>query len=249
MSDWTEEEYKSILTYQPDEEHYPNDGFVEGQNTAVPNSVNWVTGGAVNAIKNQGHCGSCWAFSSISSMESAHKISSGKLISMSEQQLVDCNTNVHGCSGGNMSSSFTYFETNHPMTESAYPYTATNGTCKYNASSNTGVKCTGYTKVTGSNVSAMKTALAKTPLSVSIEADKSVFQSYKSGIFNSTACGTSTDHATNVVGWGTASGVEYWLMRNSWGTSWGESGYMRIEIVSGEGICGIQLRPLYPTTN
>lgn len=87
----------------------------------------------------------------------------------------------------------------------------------------------------------MKAAVAKAPLSVAIEADRSVFQSYKSGIFNSSACGTNLDHATNVVGWGTSGSTEYWLMRNSWGTSWGERGYMRIQIVNGAGICGIQM--------
>jgi C1A family cysteine protease len=95
----------------------------------------------------------------------------------------------------------------------------------------------------------MKAALNKAPLSVAIEADRSVFQSYRSGIFNSTACGTNLDHATNVVGWGSSSGTEYWIMRNSWGTSWGEKGYMRLEIKSGAGVCGIQSRPLYPTAN
>lgn len=93
----------------------------------------------------------------------------------------------------------------------------------------------------------MKNALAIKPLSVSIEADTRVFQSYTSGIFNATTCGTSLDHAVMVVGWGTdASGVSYWTLRNSWGTSWGESGYMRVQIVDGNGICGIQMEPLYP---
>jgi len=92
----------------------------------------------------------------------------------------------------------------------------------------------------------MKSALSSAVLAVSIEADKSVFQRYSSGIFNSTQCGTSLDHATNVVGWGSHNGTEYWIMRNSWGKSWGESGYMRLEIVSGAGICGIQKEPLYP---
>jgi KDEL-tailed cysteine endopeptidase len=248
MSDWTEEEYKSILTYQP-EELIANDGFDASANTAVPNAVNWVTAGAVTAIKNQGQCGSCWAFSSIASMESAHKIASGKLVSMSEQHLVDCNTSVNGCNGGNTGSSFNYFKTHYTMTEASYPYKAVQGTCKYNATTNTGVKCTGSTNVTANSAAALKTAVNRGPVSVAIEADKSVFQSYKSGIFNSTACGTNLDHATNVVGWGTANGVDYWLMRNSWGTTWGESGYMRIQIVDGVGICGIQKAANYPTTN
>jgi len=89
----------------------------------------------------------------------------------------------------------------------------------------------------------MKSALAKQPLSVSIEADKSVFQRYSSGIFNASTCGTRLDHATNVVGWGSSGKTDYWIMRNSWGTRWGERGYMRLEIVSGAGICGIQKEP------
>jgi C1A family cysteine protease len=249
MSDWTEEEYKSILTYMPEEEHIANDGFDANANTAVPNAVNWVTAGAVTPIKNQGGCGSCWAFSTISAMESAHYVASGRLISMSEQQLVDCNTASHGCNGGNTGNSFDYFKTHKTMTEASYPYTHVDGTCKYNANSNTGVICKDWISVTDSSSSAMKTALAKAPLAVTIEADQKVFQSYKSGIFNDVSCGTQKDHATNVVGWGTASGVEYWLMRNSWGTGWGESGYMRIKIVDGIGICGIQKGAKQPTTN
>jgi len=135
------------------------------------------------------------------------------------------------------------------MAEASYKYTARDGTCKYNSGSTTGVKASGYTNVAANNTSQMKAALALKPLSVSIQADTSVFQSYSSGIFNSTKCGTSLDHATNVVGWGTSNGVEYWTMRNSWGTSWGEKGYMRLQIVSGNGICGIQMEPLYPSTN
>ena len=93
----------------------------------------------------------------------------------------------------------------------------------------------------------MKTALAGRPLSVSIEADKAVFQNYSSGIFNSTACGTTLDHAVIVVGWGVSGTTEYWTVRNSWGSSWGEKGYIRLAITSGAGICGVQSSPLYPT--
>lgn len=92
----------------------------------------------------------------------------------------------------------------------------------------------------------MKAALTRAVLAVSIEADQSVFQRYKSGIFNDTRCGTNLDHATNVIGWGDSNGVEYWIMRNSWGKYWGESGYMRVEITTGKGVCGIQQEPLYP---
>jgi len=135
------------------------------------------------------------------------------------------------------------------MSESSYPYTAKDGTCKYSSSNNTGVNCTGWANVTPNDPNAMKAQLAKSALAVAIEADKRVFQSYTSGVFTSTSCGTNLDHATNVVGWGTESGMDYWLMRNSWGTSWGEQGYMKLEIVSGAGICGIQSDPQYATAN
>jgi len=248
FSDWTEAEYSAILTYQPMAESEMVYAEIEINDNAVANSVDWRTSGAVQAIKDQGQCGSCWAFSAVSAMESAHKIQSGSLLSFAEQQLVDCSTTSFGCNGGNAGLAFRYYGTHGAMAESSYKYTAKNGTCQY-SDNNTGVKASGHTNVLGSNVTQMKNALAQKPLSVAIEADQSVFQSYKSGIFNSTACGTSLDHATNVVGWGSENGTEYWIMRNSWGTTWGDKGYMRLAIVEGNGICGIQMQPLFPTTN
>ena len=133
--------------------------------------------------------------------------------------------------------------------ESVYPYTAKNGKCAYDESSATAVEVSQYTTVTKDNVDQMKAAVAKQPVSVSIEADKMVFQHYKTGIFDSTQCGTKLDHATLVVGYGTENGEDYWLMKNSWGTVWGEKGYMQLKIVDGAGICGIQMGPLYPSSN
>ena len=132
------------------------------------------------------------------------------------------------------------------MSQASYPYTARDGTCKYSAT-NTGIKATGYVNVTANNSTAMKSALAGRPLSVSIEADKAVFQNYASGVFNSSLCGTTLDHAVIVVGWGVSGTTEYWTVRNSWGSSWGEKGYIRMAITSGSGICGVQSEPLYPT--
>merc|ERR1719198_1872795 len=133
------------------------------------------------------------------------------------------------------------------MTEASYPYTGVDGTCNYSSSDNTGVYATGYTWVTAGDPDAMKAALANNyTLSVSIQANQFAFQSYSSGIFTNTRCGTNLDHATAVVGWGQEGSTEYWIMRNSWGTTWGEEGYMKVEIVSGHGLCGIQMEPLYP---
>lgn len=133
--------------------------------------------------------------------------------------------------------------------ESVYPYTAKNGTCAYNAASATAVEVSQYTTVQKDNVEQMKAAVAKQPVSVSIEADKMVFQHYKTGVFDSTECGTKLDHAVLVVGYGSENGTDYWLMKNSWGTVWGEEGYMQVAIVDGKGICGIQEGPLYPSSN
>ncbi len=121
--------------------------------------------------------------------------------------------------------------------------------CSYNQAAATAVDVTSFVQVTGSNVAQMKAALAITPLSVSIEADTAVFQTYTSGILNSTACGTTLDHAVLAVGWGSENGQEYWIVKNSWSSTWGDNGFIRLAIVDGLGICGVQTSPLYPVVN
>jgi cathepsin L len=251
FSDWTSYERSSLLGYiAPMETKEPV--WLEPTNA---DTVNWVTAGAVTPVKDQGQCGSCWTFSSTGGLEGAHQIATGTLLSFSEQQIVDCANAKHGyasfgCNGGNQSVAYTYLETHKAELESVYPYTAVNGTCAYDSSSATAVEVSTYTNVTADNISQMKAAVAQQPVSVSIEADKLVFQMYKSGVFDSTKCGTTLDHATLVVGYGTDSaGTDYWLMKNSWGASWGEEGYMQLAIVDGAGICGIQMGPLYPASN
>lgn len=166
---------------------------------------------------------------------------------MSEQQLVDCVRTCYGCNGGLQQRAFSYLNTHYAMSEASYPYTGVDGTCTYSTSDNTGIYAPGYTWVTADDPDAMKAALANSyALSVSIQANQYSFQAYTSGIFTNTRCGTNLDHATVVVGWGQEGSTEYWIMRNSWGVTWGEEGYMKIEIVSGHGLCGIQMEPLYP---
>jgi C1A family cysteine protease len=250
FSTWTDAEYKRILGYKPMEDSKLT-ATASFPNATVAASIDWRTKGAVNPVKDQGQCGSCWAFSSTGALEGAHAIKTGTLLSFSEQQLVDCDGLSAGCNGGNQSTAFRYWETSKAEVESAYPYTAVTGrTCKYSAASATAVDVTTFTKVTADSVSDMKAALNIAPLSVSIEADKSCFQMYSSGVFNNTNCGTSLDHAVLAVGYGTdATAGDYWIVKNSWGVSWGEKGYIRIAIVSGKGICGVQMGPLYPTSN
>jgi len=242
MSDLTQEEVDAMLTYRSSGEHIADE--VEEQSPIV-GGVDWRNSGCLNSIKDQGQCGSCWSFSGTCATEFAWCNSKGTLYSLSEQQNVDCNTGCYGCNGGWSYKAINYFKTHYAETEKAYPYTAKDGSCKYNSSNATSVKTTGYTNVTADSPSAMKTALNNHVLSVAIQANKYCFQTYSSGIFNNSSCGTSLDHATNVVGWGTSGNTDYWIMRNSWGTSWGMKGYMELEIISGKGYCGIQMEPLY----
>ncbi len=247
FSTWTEEEYKRVLGFR----EVADEGIVETvsfPNMTVASSIDWRSKGAVNPIKDQKQCGSCWAFSSVAALETAHWNKSGKLLSFSEQQLVDCDTRSGGCNGGNQSTAFNYWESADAEVESAYPYTARTQSCKYSKASATNVEVASWSKVTADDTNAMKAALNVGVVSVSIEADRSCFQSYSSGIFDNTNCGTSLDHAVALVGYGSSNGTEYWILRNSWGTSWGEKGYMRLKITSGAGICGVNKGPLYPKT-
>jgi cathepsin L len=243
MSDQSDEEVKALLTYRSQGEHVATDDF-EGYGSNSP--VDWRNQGCVNSIQDQGQCGSCWSFSSTASTEFAWCKAHNKLYKLSEQQLVDCDSSCYGCNGGWAYQGWIYLESHYAMSESSYPYTARDGSCKYSSSSATSVKTSGYTNVTADSPDSMKSALNSHVLSVAIEADQRVFQTYSSGIFNSSKCGTRLDHATNVVGWGESSGTPYWIMRNSWGKTWGDKGYMMLEIVSGKGICGIQMEPNYP---
>jgi len=211
-------------------------------NTPLSDEVNWVTKGAVTPVKNQGSCGSCWSFSSTGCMEGAWFIKTGTLLSLSEQELVDCDHNGSmGCNGGSMEGAFDWYETNKSELESQYAYTAKNGTCQ--ESSYTGqFNSTGYKTITANSSSALHASIEAGPTSIAIEADKMVFQMYTSGVLNSTKCGTNLDHGVLAVGYGTENGQDYYLVKNSWGASWGDQGYLKIASNGdGEGICGIQM--------
>jgi KDEL-tailed cysteine endopeptidase len=217
-------------------------------NVSIPTSVDWRTSGAVNPVKDQGQCGSCWAFSAVGVLESRYKISSGNLLSLSEQQLVDCAKgspySSEGCNGGEMTDGFDYSSVKGMETESNYPYKAYDQACKYDDTRVTPVKGKGHFMVPPNNANALKTEIANGPVSVAIEADTFVFQFYSGGILNSKSCGTNLDHGVVAVGYGVDSAKgEFYIVRNSWGASWGEKGYIRIAVVDGQGICGIQMEP------
>jgi cathepsin L len=238
-----------MLLHRPRKVEYsPEKAFVK-----VPTSVDWTTKGVVTPVKNQGQCGSCWAFSTTGSIESRTAISTGKLVSLSEQQLVDCSGSFGnmGCNGGLMDSAFKYVKSVGGLcTEEAYPYKARNGQCKASSCGKMMDPITGYTDVTHDSSMSLEAAVAAGPVSIAIEADQSSFQFYKSGVMSGT-CGARLDHGVLVVGYGTAQGSKFWKVKNSWGATWGESGYIRMcrdcGKDNGAGECGILSEPSYPS--
>merc|ERR1711871_619354 len=263
FADMTRQEFKkTMLTYQAERKQANN--VVTFDTSSNPSSVDWVSKGAVTPVKNQGQCGSCWAFSTTGSVEGAYQIATGKLLSFSEQELVDCAGSYgnQGCNGGLMDDGFKYIEAKGDALESAYSYTGKTGTCSASKSSDTAIaagKVTSFNDVTSDSETQMLAAVNKGPVSVAIEADQSGFQFYKSGVFSGT-CGTNLDHGVLVVGYGTDSGKDYWKVKNSWGTTWGQEGYILLERGSnsttgrkllgggggGSGECGLLKQPSFP---
>ena len=220
----------------------------------APASIDWRDKGVVNPVRDQGQCGSCWAFSTTANAESVWAISTGKLLDLSEQELVDCATGKGyynmGCNGGQMDSAFKFIINEGQCADSSYPYTSgtsmKSGTCQ---KCDSVVKFSSCYDVTPNDQIALKAAVAKNPVVVAIEADTRYFQSYSSGILtDATKCGNQLDHAVEVVSYGSENGIDYWTIRNSWGPTWGENGYVRIARSSSTndpGVCGVAMEPSF----
>jgi len=251
FSDMTPEEFKSYISCGSLKHTPSKTTFASPKdwNKTASTEVDWVAKGAVTPVKNQGQCGSCWAFSTTGSIEGRSFISSGKLISLSEQDLVDCSKQNSGCNGGLMDYAFSFVESNNGLcTEAEYPYKAyQHWRCEEDG-------CTKYDPISSykdvsSSTAALEAACNEGPVSIAIEADQSTFQQYTSGVMSG-ECGTSLDHGVLLVGYGTEGGDDYWKVKNSWGKDWGESGYIKLcrncNANNGEGQCGILLSASYP---
>jgi len=242
----TEEFGRNFCGYKPALRTTPRVESEQVTSDFVGASLNWVEKGAVTPIKDQGQCGSCWAFSATGGIEGAVFLAGRGLVSVSEQQLVDCSGTEgnQGCNGGLMDYAFDWVIKNKGIgSEASYKYTARDGTCKKVASVST---ISSYTDVPAGNENALMTALLKQPISIAIEADRACFQFYSSGVLDDASCGTNLDHGVLLAGFDTdaASGKDYWLVKNSWGLSWGDKGY--IKFVRGKNQCGLTLAASYP---
>jgi len=262
FSDLSQEEFEQFAKggYIPHENHLPIQrrgllrfgrttscsGF-KSTSQSLPDTIDWRQRNAVTEVKDQGQCGSCWSFSATGSMEGAWAIKTGKLVSFSEQQLIDCSIvyGNSGCQGGLMDNGFEYAIDKGACTESDLPYKASGGLC---SGCSTVAHFSGCVDVTQNNQLHLKEAVSRGPVSVAIEADTLIFQFYKGGVVDDVKCGTNLDHGVLVVGYGSETGKDYWIVKNSWGPHWGDNGYIRIarsNSTHDAGICGIASQPSY----
>lgn len=228
-----------------------NDGFTQilPANVEIPEEVDWRSHGAVTNVKNQMTCQSCYAFSTTGSLEGQHFRKTGQLVSLSEQQIIDCSREFEnlGCSGGLMDNSFRYIKANGGIaTEQSYPYVNQEEKCHFNGST-IGATVKGFVDIAKGDEDALKSAVATVgPVSVGIDANHNSFQFYGHGVYNELDCSSQQlDHGVLAVGYGTDGSDDYWLVKNSWGTIWGIDGYIKMSR-NKNNQCGIATAASYP---
>jgi cathepsin L len=227
--------------------------LLEQSPLALPDYVNWVTYGAVTPIKNQGACGSCWAFSTTGALEGAKFVKTGELVALSEQNLLDCDHQDMGCSGGLMDNAFKFDEKSGGLcSEVDYPYVAQQNTCRTNCTDVPGSIVKTFIDVPTGNENALLSAIAMQPISIAIQADQFVFQFYKGGVITDDKCGAggAIDHGVLAVGYGTDLDTQapYFLVKNSWGPTWGDEGFVKLGRHSANkfGMCAILKMASFP---
>jgi len=259
-SDLLHNEFVSIMNgYKQKKQAQEHDGITQilPANVELPEEVDWRDRGAVTKVKNQGKCGSCWAFSTTGALEGQHFRKTGKLVSLSEQNLIDCSRSFgnFGCGGGLMDDGFSYVKENKGIdTEEGYPYidgshAATEyptHSCHFNPRK-VGATDKGFVDIKEMDEDALKAAVATIgPVAVAIDASQDDFMYYHQGLYDNSECSSTTlDHGVLVVGYGTSEEGDYWLVKNSWGTSWGDNGYIKMAR-NKDNQCGIATKASYP---
>eukprot|EP00066_Takifugu_rubripes_P004034 XP_003967090.1 PREDICTED: pro-cathepsin H [Takifugu rubripes] len=249
-SDMTFAEFRKHFLWAEPQNCSATKGSYIQTNSPHPESIDWrKKGNYVTPVKNQGSCGSCWTFSTTGCLESVTAINSGKLVPLSEQQLVDCaqDFNNHGCNGGLPSQAFEYIKYNKGlMTESDYPYTAFEDKCTYKPEL-AAAFVKNVVNITAYDEKEMEDAVAtRNPVSFAFEVTPD-FMHYSSGVYSSSTCHTTTDkvnHAVLAVGYGSENGTPYWIVKNSWGPGWGQDGYFLI--MRGKNMCGLAACSSFP---
>jgi KDEL-tailed cysteine endopeptidase len=249
FADLTTEEFSHHYSTLHKSDNYRLKNLVFLNKFSLPDSVDWREKGVVNSIKDQGQCGSCYAFSAVQAIESAWAIKTGKLFSLAEQEIVDCDKVDSGCNGGLMDNVFNWVIQNGGLVQTSdYNYHAIESNCKVDKKKAV-VQVKSLVDVPAGNNTQLEAATAQQPVSVAINAASYQFQFYHKGVFDWTGCpnqDADLDHGVGVVGYGNLNGTNYWIVRNSWGESWGDKGYILMSRGEGVNTCGILDDPSYP---
>lgn len=248
FSDMTDAEFRATLTgYRPLDKRMGKQFYATLPVSVLAATVDWRTVGAVTEVKNQEQCGSCWSFATTGAVEGQTFIKQNKLPSLSEQNLVDCDTTNHGCSGGHPINGYIYIIQNGGIdTEASYPYQGKDGLpCRYDPSQSAAT-VTNFGQVQPTEAALQQAVQQVGPIAVAIDASQPSLASYTGGIYNDPACSsTQLNHAVLAVGYGNENGQDYWIIKNSWGETWGEAGYFKLARNAGNR-CGVAQDTNYP---